>query len=443
MRKQFSKLTAGILAASLAVGGVAPVSALAANAPTETVEVDSSIVTASAHRAASPLPEILGANTPSGYGMINGGAPTEDDAEGNFALEVWGTSENNVNPDPYWVNYYYELTDGVDVEISNALINLALSGSPIMADKNLYSEYGGVSVSVYTRPDILIGVSSSSDPTDYTGYDDQLATIAATGEIYTPELVAYNPTTLDDMIDTVYEAADAIISTGKSYRYDNPTAIADDYAEYIQGIKGYIKQAIGESNYKTIAIVSAVSTDDDGVNTYTIQGQGSSSATSTNRYVEYTEDVTNNLTSASSATVYSSDLAGVDAIVITSDTVEDAIKNDTTITSATNMPELISVNKMETLYGISMNSVENALGMGYILARIYDDSASVLDAEYIYEYFASKFYHIKSSELENIYAMAITDNITDEYESGDLHISEESYNETTLESLFATYAAYY
>ncbi len=34
MRKRFSKITAAIVAASLAVGGVAPVSALAANVPT-------------------------------------------------------------------------------------------------------------------------------------------------------------------------------------------------------------------------------------------------------------------------------------------------------------------------------------------------------------------------------------------------------------------------
>ncbi|MCD7866546.1 MAG: hypothetical protein LUG54_11200 [Clostridiales bacterium] len=193
--------------------------------------------------------------------------------------------------------------------------------------------------------------------------------------------------------------------------------------------------------------MSAVSTDSEGNICYTIDGQGSVAATSTNRYVEYTADVTNNLTSLSEETVYSDDLAGVDAIILTTDAVETAIKADEIInTGSTDDPEFISVNKMETLYGISMNSVENALGMGYILARIYDDSASELNAKYVYEYFASKFYHIKSSKLKDIYYTAIVDSfVTDgedleedqvtDPEYDDLHVSDTSYDEEALEDL--------
>ena len=426
MKARLSKLTAVIAAAAVTVGGVAPVSAWATdlnNAPTAEATVDEDVVTATAHRAATPLPEILGANTPSGFGMINGSAPTDDTAIGNFALEVWGTS-NNVNPDPYWWNYYYNFNGG---NSSNALLNIAASGSPVAADTiTISDEYGGVSVSLYTRPDVLIGVSANNDVTDDTGYDSQLATIAATG--------------LTTMMATVFDAASKITATGKETRYGSPSLIAADYANYIMGIKGYIKEAIGEENYKTIAIVSAVN--DNG--SYTIQGQGSTAATSTNRYVEYTEDVTNNLTSQATAPATGAQLADVDAIIITSDAAETAIKNDPAITSGTNAPELISINEMETLYGVSMNSVENALGMGYILARIYDDSASVLNAKYVYEYFASKFYHIKSTSLDSIYDAAVVENLDpDDQERGDLHIDDNAYDETALAGLFAQYAQYY
>ena len=134
----------------------------------------------------------------------------------------------------------------------------------------------------------------------------------------------------------------------------------------------------------------------------------------------------------------------MDAIIITSDAAETAIKNDPAITSGTNAPELISINEMETLYGVIMNSVENALGMGYILARIYDDSASVLNAKYVYEYFASKFYHIKSTSLDSIYDAAVVENLDpDDQERGDLHIDDNAYDETALAGLFAQYAQYY
>ena len=82
--------------------------------------------------------------------------------------------------------------------------------------------------------------------------------------------------------------------------------------------------------------------------------------------------------------------------------------------------------------------------MGYILARIYDDSASVLNAKYVYEYFASKFYHIKSTSLDSIYDAAVVENLDpDDQERGDLHIDDNAYDETALAGLFAQYAQYY
>lgn len=451
MKERITKLATLFLAAAITAVSVGPVNAFAATyspAPTEEKAVNSSIVTATAHRAASPLPDMLGANTPSGFGMINGSAPTTlAEAEDSLALTVWG-SDWNESPDPYWWNYYYNFKGG---NSSKALLNPGTSGSPVMADKTLVAGYGNISVSLFTRPDVAIGVSSNNSVTDTHGYDDQINTIHSfvlgdgfyvTGdETYNPLLVPYDSTTLDTMIDTMYNAADALKDTGKGTRYGDPEDIAIDYENYIKGIKGYIKEVIGEDNYKTVAIVSGVTTAD-GVNTYTIDGYGSASGTSTNRYVEYTDDVTNNLTSNASATVSSAQLAAADAIIITTNTLEETIKDDATITASD--AELISIDEMDNLYGVRMNSVENALGMGYILARIYDNVATDLNAKYVYEYFASKFYHIKSDKLNDLYAKVLVNNFeANDIERPYLHISDDSYNETDLEDLFSAYAEYY
>ena len=75
--------------------------------PTEPMAVDANIITASAHRAASPVLGIMGLNATSGFGMINGGAPEDlATAQKSAAMGVWGSSLND-NPDPYYWNYFY------------------------------------------------------------------------------------------------------------------------------------------------------------------------------------------------------------------------------------------------------------------------------------------------------------------------------------------------
>ena len=443
MKKRFKKLAVLFVTTAMTAGSVVPMSAMAADTnhvPTAAKTVNTKVVTATAHRAAAPLPEMLGANTPAGFGMINGSAPTSANYAGNLALEVWG-SNLNTNPDPYWWNYYYNFAADADHQSADALLNPAVSGSPIKADTTVSATYGGVSVSLYKRPDILIGVDTSNSYTGSTkGYDDQLATIAAKGETYNPAKVKYNPTTLDDMVSTVYDAAAAIDATKKATRYGEATAIADDYSDYVYGIRGYIKHNISSDKYKKIAIVTSV-TDDNGTNKYNIVGQGAAASTSTNRYVEYTEGITKNLTSQANEEVTISTLNNADAIIVTNSAAATALKND--MASLTNGKEIISAYSMKTLYGISMNSVENALGMGYILARIYDNNLPDIDAQNVYKYFASKFYHIRSGELDTIFEKAVSDTANAAFgEADDLHPSGNAYNESDLETLFSANADY-
>lgn len=456
MNKKMLRITALCLAAAMTIGTAAQASAVTSKGapPNYEVPVNSNIITLTAHRSAVPLPEMLGANVPAGYQMINGGVPTSVNAFGNFTLEIWGSPANNVASDPYWCNYYFRLVGGAPSE-SATLINLNVfgNGNPTNADTlTISDEYGGVSVSLYRRPDVLLGVSSNGSVTDDTGYDSQLAVIAATGEYYSPSKVKYHAITQDAMIATMYDTAACLNEikqkTGKATRYSDPEEIAQDYENYIKGIKGYIKEEIGEENYRTIAIVSSENAD----GTYTIHGQGATSATSPNYYVEYTEDVANNLADilinaedyedATSVDVTGAQLATADAIILTGNSsLEETVKNDAVIMAGD--PEIISMNNLESLYGVSMNSVENALGMGYVLSRIYDNENSVLAAENVYKYFASKFYHIKASRLDYIYELALLDNVdADDVEYADICV-DSTYDEKMLEQIFDTYAIYY
>ena len=152
------------------------------DAPTEAMAVDSSIITGTAHRAASPILGMMGLNAVSGFGMINGGAPTDlASAQESAALGIWGTSIND-SPDPYYWNYFYNFYVDANQDLgleksSDALMNPSAAASPMGADGTLVEEYGNISVSLSTRPEVVIGTASGSVESDTHGYDSQIATI--------------------------------------------------------------------------------------------------------------------------------------------------------------------------------------------------------------------------------------------------------------------------
>lgn len=495
MRRRIRKITAAAVACAVAAGTL---SAGALNAQAvvtlpgpaeEPEETDFNYVTASAHRAASPLPDILGANVPSGYGMVNGGVPDSENLEDSLALLVWG-SEWNTNPDPYWVNYYRSLSS-TSTDASKTLMNGNAAGNPGAADTSSYVSgtfvsttdstdvtNWNLSVSIFTQPDALIGITPVTKDTDgtvlSTGYDSQIETIntianaaskgvtvnwITTGAFtftpkstdYAPKLIEYNFTTMDDMMETMTNAAAQIDSIGKANRYGvTASSIAAEYTDYVKGIKGYIKHQFA-GNYKKIAIINGVS-ESGGTNTYTIIGNGSTSATSVNRYVEYTSGVTDNVLNSSigdntsaSATVTAANLRsyGVTTFIVSSDAVRSALYSDNLTGSGY---EVISMDKLDTLYGITMNSVENAMGMGYLLARIYDQETgynSSLSADNVYKYFASNFYHIKDANLDDIWEHAVDKNNLEEYEVDSIEDYEGIYSSNAVSILLSQSKGYY
>lgn len=401
------------------------------------VNVPTNIVTATAHRAAAPLIDMLGANATSGFGMLNGGAPASLSAANNsLGIQIWGTAKNQVR-DPYYANYYYNFyaTANSLTLAATELINDDRAGSPIQADTQ--------STSLSTRPDVVIGVSSYANvPTDTHGYDSQLATINAgldedDDDYYAPALVAYNPTTLDTMITTVTNAANAVYNTGSSYRYGDPRVIADKYEQYVQGIQGYIVK------YKTKKKVAIVKSYDADSNTFTIVGQGASSTTSSDRIVEYTSKICTNVTSNSTESVAASVLNGADYIISENATADAYLTSAYGVTKA-DANIILSTERPDTLYGITMNSVENAMGLAYFAAYMYgnnSDGSDPLNCWNLMRYFYSVFWHVNDVELDGdqtdlLYkAMENTLNV--------IPVINTPYSQTVIETALAEGETYY
>lgn len=421
LQKPLAVVLAGVIAFSAAVPAFALSGDISAaqeqtktytyTAPTEPMAVDENIITASAHRAASPALGIMGVNATSGYGMINGAAPTDlATAQKSAALGVWGSSLNS-NPDPYYWNYFYNFyaaANGLPLS-GDVLVNPATGGSggPQSADQALLEEYGNLSVSISTRPDVLLGVASSAGGSGTAnGYDSQIAAINALtpdspyyqpgDETYSPKQVSYTTTTIKDMIASMYALADAITEveneTGKTTRYEDVQVIANNYEKYIYATIAYVQARLAADNKseKTAAVLTGINED----GTYTLADSTSLSATSLVRAYEYSSAVTRSLTEDYGTTVTLDQLLTADVILtinnqnITKTTLEESFGTRT-------YDGIIISTTPSALYGVTMNSVENAMGYAYVVGCMYSE---YIDPVELCAYFYQNFLHISSLE---------------------------------------------
>lgn len=449
-KKILKKACAGVLSASMVVGmSLATATSVFAegtttySAPTAAMEVDKKIITGSAHRAASPSLEILGVNSIAGFGMIEGGSPSDlASAQECAALGVWGTNLNE-NPDPYYYNNFYNYyADANNLEkTKDALININLQGSPNQADTITYqySPDTNVTVSTYYQPDILVGVQAKgADTYDKSGYNDQINYIKEKyNSNYNPQLVSYNPANLDTMVQTMKELATAIkeveTQTGKTTRYGDPMVIVENYEQYINGIKNYINSNIKEK--KTIAIINGAN-DDGTYNAITSYKQIYYGASS-DRFVEYTVDVTNNIADqydsekTGGATLSADQLKDVDAVLVerAGKPVADKL---TEYFNELGEDKLIIYTEPSTLYGLTMNAVENAMGLAYYEACLYQDVIDIDPVE-VCAYFYKTFFHITD---ENSLQTVVSTNFADVAGIGDVILSNDW--ETRMNRIVAT-----
>lgn len=478
-KRTLSKFLSSLLVLALAVSFATPALAVGAangsltseagnyyyEAPTTPISTDDNYITASAHRAASPLLGILGVNAVSGFGMINGSAPGNlTEAQQAAAVGIWGSSIND-NPDPWYWNYFYNFyaaENGLEL-VENALSNANAQASPTAADSTPVEEYGNVSVSISGRPQILIGCASSNQTNDVNGYDDQIALVNTFtpdmpyyqegDETYSPIQVAYATTNIQNMIDSVYAAAKAIkqveAETGKTTRYGDVMEIAEDYETYVKGTIAYVLEELNAKGMeeKTVAVLTGY---DAATGMYTLANSATLAATSTNRPIEYVMNVSKDLSEEiGSTTISAADLcAKADAIVCFSGSIENAndgaskISQDSILESfgESAYDGIVLATQPSTLYGMTMNSVENAMGYAYTIAYIYSDIIDIDPVE-MCAYFYQHFLHVSTADgLATVIRNNFENVILPE---GSTTTLASTYSEAAIEAKLAKGMAYY
>jgi hypothetical protein len=305
----------------------------------------------------------------------------------------------------------------------------------------------------------VVGTAANGD----NDYASQIATINSFtsdseyyqegDETYNPLLVEYNFTRLTNMIDTMKTLADAMdqvtAETGAEGRYGDPQVIASDYEKYIYGTSAYVLSEIakGTTQKKTVAVVTAINED----GTFTIANADSMAATSSVRFVEYTALVSNNLANIlDKTTVTAEELSQADAIIttnvqdgsITVDSIDYDGASDylTKITANYGKSPMIITTSPNALYGITMNSVENAMGLGYIVGYLYSDVLNISPVD-MCAYFYENFYHISNrNSLATVVQTNFGDVILPDGISGTL---SSSYSAEAVEKLLAQGMLYY
>ncbi len=371
-------------------------------------------VTAAATRAAQPAPEILG---------LSGIEETGNTSDSLDQLLDWGspkyylmaTTTYNTNPNPFFYNYIYK-TSG-----TKSVINQKRTG--YYGPRAALGAYGtdATDDDVWNAlPDVVIGtLSGPGVEADYSSAAYAGAISAAKGVTYNPIGVNYKMSVNSEFIETMYniaEAADSVVASNpaKKLRYGSATDIATDYESYIRGTQGYILSQLaidGESQ----KVVASINSYDPATQTYKIIASGYSEGTaSTNRYLEACESVSENLIDKLGLDVDENGLATctvaqlnqADLLLIgcqsedaSSEELVDvsAILNTMTNEMKTKSFYVVDSNwSAGSMYGVVMNSPENAQNIGRILGCLYPE---YVDQDDWICYYYDNFYHIKSEKL--------------------------------------------
>jgi hypothetical protein len=198
--------------------------------------------------------------------------------------------------------------------------------------------------------------------------------------------------------------------------------IARDYERYIRGTQGFILSHLpADANgnpivSKTVALITNY---DIGTGEYTIGSSHNSDGTATtNRYLEATANVANSYNDTlGDITALASDLADVDLLLVggqasaaNQTVILNALYRDALL-SKTYYVDALSSEAPAAIYGVVMNSVENAQNIGRILPALYPEifynggTDDTYQSDYIAWYF-DHFYHTNVGSRAS--AMALT-----------------------------------
>lgn len=392
IRKKLARMSLALALCTALVGATVANAAFTIPAHGLLVNENDTTIKASAMRAGQVAPMILGANL---VATSNLGALQDANTKNpNSLLGVFG-SDVNSNPDPYLYNYFFNNAYAAD----NGLETIAAATSAVEQLDGTGQAPEVILEALTNRPDLVLsqgGDTGSSDPNE--SYVNVIASL--------PENVDgdpdndYNPSYFTCSISTlVYQTENlknlaAVMKNlmdeqSLTARYGDPTIIASDYDKYIWGLYFYIQKQVGD-NKKTVAVVTG--TEDNGANWTMPLRATDVSQSKPNRLVEYTRD----------NTILLSDTLGEKASleqVLSADVVVAVGKGEVLRTAAeaagvaeADMPVIFDT-LPNCLYGMTMQTHENALGIPYLQSFIYADELD-LNPAYAAAYFYQKFFHV-------------------------------------------------
>lgn len=370
---------------------------------------DSSVVTGAATRAAMPSLEILGINSVEESGQfvtMSGGVPQYEWTQPKYYLCA---SNYNTHPSTYLAN----LASSSSAATPKAIFNSSRHGEGKGPNAALAS-YGGTTSSnddaIWNlRPNVIVGTNG--------GGIDTYSTAASQISDYSPKGANYsisNYSSLISSMDNIVAAADASVSSGDAQgRYGDISAIAQDYENYINNTVSYVKA--NRSSTKSFVVVTAVSQDENGGNVYTVMTTKETDGTaSTNRYFETASLVAKNYGKTSGSSLSATEMkaaiasGSLDLILVGGQSsasnysdIMNALEDDTLVGSTYFVHENGSQGSM---YGVTMNSVENAQNIGRIIGCLYPD---LIDQDAFIAYYYSHFYHITDSDLAYVIDQAM------------------------------------
>ena len=396
--KRTKRLLAIILVIAL-LAGASSVLAASFTVPTRPLSTNDGVIKVVAARAGQIAPLILGADLAASTNL--GGA---DGAfvGANAILGVFG-SDINAKPDPWLYNYFYNLSQPDDNKVGNATISVSQPDGTQPTVETMTAE-------MIHRPHmILTQLEGTGDPspTRFQGYLNIIETFAENTDSnpandYAPSFFTCSTSALVIQTQNLIELAKAIntVTAAKNLktRYGNPYDTAANYDKYVWGYYFYIQEMLesGAIIKKSSAVLS--STADSGAS-WTLAAPTAGTGRPTSRLVEYVRDNTdllNETLGGNTATL--AEVLACDVVIATTNN-NSKVMGDTLRAAAAaagileaDLPVIIDT-LPTCLYGMVMQTHENALGIPLIQSIIYGEELGI-NPVYAAAYFYENFFHI-------------------------------------------------
>jgi len=494
-------LMAGTAFASVDYSAYAPTSGMSLKESDD----DKDVATGATAAANTVVLSVLGLDVAStnGAGIYNSSGKTSNYGADSSNLGIFGTDLND-SPDPYLYNFYYNLyttQSGGGTYSTTDYVAWTAAPYTLLWESNKSGPTGQASGTVeiavsgyttkttnpafYYEPDILLGGSTNGyaselanyqtaynsdyNPTVFLGYGTSTGMYAANGSRSDGLGLEYNQ--FDMCTGVVYLGSvvqNMVNTSGETTRYDQGAyEIAVNYDKYDRGLYYYVLRQIANGSLTQVRYASSLSYDED-TEMYTVKCGTSRAAQYASGIgqdiYELLEDGYTFSDDSSYTQSGSSYLLTVDQLIeiLNAPTIADD-EDDDANTAATGIIIGSEVSAVDTeygdleaagirglddlpecVYGMTMQTVENGMGIPFYIGYFYYNQDSTLNPANYISYWIENFYHVsKVANMQIIFEQMMDEaDSPDGLDYSDFVISDD-YSASTVESQIQAGITYY